>query len=253
MHSATPLHRHTGRPRLRVNLATTPAQIACAQRLRFQVFTEEFGARLDTPVPGLDMDAFDPHCDHLIVEDAQSGSVVATTRLLSDSGAQALGQFYSETEFDLSRFRAHAGRVLEVGRTCVHPAFRNGATLSLLWSGIAAYVLEHGYDQLIGCGSIPVEDGGAMAWAAADRLLASHRVDDRLRVCPRYPLTRPPTVPEHASLPPLIRAYMRLGARIGGEPCHDPAFGCADLFIVLQTEALAERYSRRYLKREHVA
>ncbi|RMF12955.1 MAG: GNAT family N-acetyltransferase [Gammaproteobacteria bacterium] len=251
MHSASCPRTRSERPRLRVDVATTATQIAQAQRLRFQVFTEEFGARLDSPVPGLDLDTFDPHCDHLVVTDVHSGSVVATTRLLSDAGARAVGRFYSETEFDLSGFKAHAGRVLEIGRTCVHPAFRSGATLSLLWSGIAAYVLEHDYDQLIGCGSIPVNDGGATAWAITERLLASHRVEDALTVSPRRPLPRPARIPAHAGLPPLIKAYMRLGARIGGEPCHDPDFGCADLFIILRIEALAARYSRHFLKREH--
>ncbi len=252
-HNQAPSERPRA-PRLQVGLAGSALQVARAQRLRFEVFTQEYGARLPGTIPGLDMDAWDPWCEHLIVENMFNGQVVATTRLLRSEHARQAGGFYSESEFDLSALVKRSGRILEVGRTCVHPDYRTGAVLSLLWSGIAAFVLDEGYDTLIGCGSISIRDGGTLAWSVTDQLLASHGLEPAHRVFPRCPLPRPHEASRQpAAIPPLIRAYTRLGARIGGEPCLDAAFGCADLLIVLNVKTLAERYARHFMSRERNA
>jgi putative hemolysin len=50
---------------------------------------------------------------------------------------------------------------------------------------------------------------------------------------------------ERPNLPPLMRAYLRLGARVCGEPAHDPDFGVADFMALLDKR----RADIRYLKR----
>ena len=239
--------------KLHVRVASNNADILAAQRLRYQVFTEEFGASLHGAQQGIDNDRFDPHCDHLLVEDLNSGQTLATTRLLSEDHMPKAGSFYSESEFDLSNIHRLPGKKLEIGRTCVHAAFRNGATLALLWSGIAKYVIDHDFEHLIGCGSISLTEGTAEAWSITDQLKSRFLLEEDKQVKPKLELPKPEYVSNKpVAVPPLIKAYMRLGAKIGGDPCWDPDFRCADLFILLPISALEARYAKHFLKEQKV-
>ncbi len=232
-----------------VRVAQSNDEIIAAQRLRYQIFTEEYGATLHSPVQGLDCDRYDQYCNHLIVINNLNGEVIATTRLLEDADVPLTGGFYSESEFDLSTIHRMPGKKLEIGRTCVHRDYRAGATLALLWSGIARFVLERRFDYLLGCGSISLINGFTDAWSITRQLLLTNALDPELQVKPHHPL--PETgIPDgyQAAIPALIKAYTRLGASIGGEPCWDPDFQCADLFILLPISALEARYARHFLK-----
>lgn len=233
---------------LKVGLATSFAEIHAAQRLRYEVFAWETGARLHTPFPGLDYDRFDDYCQHLLVWDSATQQVVGCTRLLTDQGACNAGGFYSETEFDLSRVLATSGRFLEIGRTCVHPDYRNGATITALWSGLATLISQHNFDYLIGCASIPLGEGCGEAHAIFAALSQRYLVKEPLRVTPFYPLPcQTALLRSDYTLPPLLKAYLRVGAKIGGEPCLDADFKVADLFILLPTQHLERRYARHFL------
>ena len=120
-----------------------------AQRLRYEVFGEEMGARLPSAAGRLDVDRYDPHCAHLLVREGADGRVVACARLLDGRDALAAGGFYSQAEFEMTRVLTLPGRLLEVGRTCVAKDRRDGATLSALWSGLTREALLRGADHLI--------------------------------------------------------------------------------------------------------
>lgn len=237
--------------RLNTCVTRDPVEVERAQRLRYQVFSTEYGSDLGAATPGLDADPFDRWCDHLMVTDGVTGEPVATTRILRQDHSHETGGFYSENEFDLSRLLARPGRVAELGRTCVHPDYRNGATIGLLWSTLAGWLTEHRVDRVIGCASISMQDGGLKAWRVArhlqDRYLSSE--DDRVWPKRELPhLTR--SNPERpVEIPALIRAYMRLGARVCGEPCWDPEFRCADVLLLLEVSDLSARYSRHFMRR----
>ncbi|HAP52069.1 MAG: GNAT family N-acetyltransferase, partial [Marinobacter sp.] len=162
-----------------------------------------------------------------------------------------VGGFYSAGEFDLSALERLPGTIAELGRTCVHPDYRNGATISLLWSAVAEYLVERGVDYMIGCASIGMSDGGLKAWRIARHLQTEYLADPAflvkpLRAMPHLTHTRDSDRP--VDVPALIRAYMRLGARVCGEPCWDPDFRCADLLVVLEVSKLAGRYSRHFMR-----
>lgn len=230
-----------------VELTTDPAGLREAQALRYAIFSEECGARLSSPLAGLDHDEFDIHCEHLLVRDSYSGQVVATTRLLDSNGAVQAGCFYSESEFHLVGLDHLQGPILEIGRTCVHADYRNGATIAALWSGLAQVMKERNYSFLMGCASIGMGDGGIQANAIMQRLRQRHLSREWLNAIPRLPLTEmhlPTNVT--AQLPPLLKAYMRLGAKICGEPCWDPEFNVADVFILLRRDQLCPRYARHF-------
>lgn len=218
-----------------------------AQALRYAVFSSEFQARLNGAELGLDMDDFDAHCMHIGVRDLNSGRLVATTRLLDHQAARRLGRFYSEDEFSLHGLAHLEGPVLEIGRTCVAPEYRNGGTIAVLWAELAEVLNEGGYRYLMGCASIPMQDGGIQAEAIMQRLRGRYLCNEHLRAEPRTPLPAL-QVPENlsAEMPPLLKAYMRLGAKICGEPCWDRDFQVADIFILLKRDQLCPRYARHF-------
>ena len=240
-------HRHA-RPTLSVGLAISEREILAAQKLRYHVFAEELGARLQTRTPGVDQDIFDPYCEHLVVRNDDTGQIVGTYRILSPSKARAIGNYYSESEFDLTRLQHLRPRMVEIGRSCVHPDHRNGATIALLWSGLAKYMMQNGYDYLIGCASISMADGGHAA-ASIYHHLGEHLSPIEFRVFPRCPL--PLEALRHdlkADVPPLIKGYLRAGAYICGEPAWDPDFNTADLPILMPMSRVSDRYSRHFIE-----
>ena len=244
-------HRAHTRHNLRVGLAVTAEDVRSAQRLRHRVFVEEMGARLHAGEPGIESDRFDPYCQHLLVRDAMSGQVVGCYRILTDAQAARAGGYYSQTEFDLTRVLAVPGRLVEVGRTCVHPDYRNGAVIGLLWSGLARFMLMHRYEYLMGCASIPLTGDVKQIGALWHALAATHLSPPEWRVFPKTPFA---ALPESASsapveLPPLIKGYLRLGAQVCGEPAWDPAFNTADLFLLLNLDRLSARYARHFVHR----
>ncbi|MFJ8129679.1 GNAT family N-acetyltransferase [Streptomyces hydrogenans] len=236
-------------PRYLVGLARDQDDVRAAQRLRHQVFAGEMGARLDGPEPGLDTDAFDAHCDHLLVREETTGEVVGTYRILPPERAAVAGRLYSETEFDLTRLAPLRHDLVEVGRSCVHPAHRNGAVIALIWAGLARYMTRSGHEWLAGCCSLPLADGGSLAAATWDTVKAKHLAPEEYWVTP-HKLWNSDGVrrPEgRTELPPLLRGYVRLGAWVCGAPAHDPDFGVADLYVLLSLRRTNPRYLRHFL------
>jgi len=233
--------------RLQAERLQGPAAVREAQALRYRVFSAEFDAKLNGAERGLDMDDYDIHCRHIGVRDMNSGELVATTRLLDHQAAAGLGRYYSEEEFALHGLAGLEGPLLEIGRTCVDSAYRNGATIAVLWSELAEVLNEGGYRYLMGCASISMQDGGIQAHAVMQRLRERYLCTEHLRAEPRHPLPQldlPGNV--IAEMPPLLKAYMRLGAKICGEPCWDKDFQVADVFILLKRDELCPRYARHF-------
>ncbi|MFI6348527.1 GNAT family N-acetyltransferase [Streptomyces sp. NPDC050560] len=236
-------------PRYRVTLARDEDDVRAAQRLRHDVFAEELGATLrPTAEPGLDTDAFDAYCDHLLVRDEGTGQVVGTYRLLPPDRAAVAGRLYSESEFDLRALAHIRHSLVEVGRSCVHPDHRDGAVIGLIWAGIARYMTDSGHQWLGGCCSVPLADGGALAAGTWDRVRARHLAPEEYRVTPLLPWDDAGVPrPVRTELPALLRGYLRLGAQICGRPALDPDFGVADLYVLLPMSRVNPRYLRHFL------
>ncbi|MER5333304.1 GNAT family N-acyltransferase [Micromonospora sp. NPDC002717] len=233
-------------------IADDPSEVAAAQRLRHEVFATELGATLRPDAAGRDVDEFDPYCDHLIVRQESTGEVVGTYRLLPPGRTD---RRYAETEFDLAALDPLRERLVEAGRSCVHPDHRSGAVINLMWAGITRYLHLRGSRWLGGCASVPVADGGGAAAAVWDEVRARHLAPPPLRVRPRRPwfaepgaTTGPADGPAgRAVLPPLLRGYLRLGAWVCGEPAYDPDFGVADFYVLFSLDRMNPRYLRHFL------
>ena len=236
------------RARFYYTFARTQDAIDDSLALRYRVFVQEMGARASLAGNGLEADGMDGFCLHLLVRDAHDGRAVASTRILTHEAAIAAGGFYSASEFDLDAVLACRGRFLEIGRTCVDAAYRRSPAMAVLWAGIADLIRADRYDHLIGCASIDLREGLACAHAIYRQIWARQPADpDR---CVRPLMALPPAnapLDRAVCLPPLIKAYLRVGACVGGPPCHDPDFNVADVFMHLDLNRLTPRYARRFL------
>lgn len=239
-------------PRFITALAEDTATVLAAQRLRHRVFK---GTGLPSDDSGaIDRDEFDAYCEHLVVRDGASGDVVGTYRILTAERARAAGRFYSETEFDCARLHRLSGRLVEVGRACVDPAYRGGSVISLLLAGLTRYVVARRYDYVIGCASIDASRGMAETTRLCERLVRDHLGPEEWRVVPHVPLRADAfpgatsTMPPEPDWPPLIKAYLRIGASVCGEPAWDAAFQTADVLMLLPMAAMTPRFRARLLR-----
>ena len=150
-------------PGLEVTWARHLDEVRQAQRLRFSIFAQEMGARLNTAIAGHDVDLFDDYCEHLLVRDLASGEVIGTYRVLTPAQARRVGSTYSDLEFDLTRLRALRPRMVELGRSCVHAEHRHGGVILALWGALADFMVRNGLDAMIGCASIPMLHNGVVS------------------------------------------------------------------------------------------
>ena len=243
-----------------VRLAQTAAEIEAAQALRYRVFYEEMTAQASPEMKALrrDFDPFDEVCDHLLVLDRRRGEgpegIVGTYRLIRRAAAAKMGRFYSSAEYDIQKMIDYPGEVLELGRSCIERDARNTATMQMLWRGIALYAYHYNIQVMFGCASLPGIDPEQHAQALS-YLYHNHLAppEIRVRALPsRYvnmdTLERGSYDPRKAMarVPPLIKGYLRLGGFVGDGAVIDHEFNSTDVFIIVKTELVTEKYIRHY-------
>jgi putative hemolysin len=232
-----------------VALARSEEEVREAQRLRYKVFVEELGAHVKTRLPGHDIDHFDPFCEHLIVRESHADRIVGTYRILSPDAARRVGSYYSESEFYINRLQNLRSRMVEVGRSCIHPDHRSGAVITLLWAGLAEYMVSNNYEYLMGCASIGMVDGGHNAANLFAQLDPAHMAPAEYRSFPLHGLPFERLANSQPVLvPPLIKGYLRVGAWVCSEPAWDPDFNTADLLLLLPMSRMNPRYMRHFVK-----
>ena len=239
---------------IEVRLAASRNEVRAAQRIRYRVFYEEMGAKPSAAMQALelDFDDYDEVCDHLLV--LAEGEVVGTYRMIRRHVAAAIGGFYSAGEFDISPFLAVPGEILELGRSCVDARWRHRGTLQMLWQGLAAYMVEHGIRLLFGCGSLPGTDPETLApqlaylrdnhlapAALRGRALDGRDSVDFATIDATWDARR-----VLATLPPLLKGYLRLGGTVGDGAVIDHQFNTTDVLVAVDTAAIAGRYAKRF-------
>ena len=238
-----------------IKITRDQKEIEAAQRLRFEVFNLELQEGLKISYQqGLDVDDYDPLCDHLIVRASKDGPVVGTYRLLLGSEARKHFGFYSEREFNLERIKKLKGELLEMGRSCVHKDYRDRAVLDAMWQAIAEYVRNHQVRYLFGCASLHSTDPREVSELFC-LLKEKHYGPETVRV---HPVSEKsfPGLDERVKignrrklffqLPSLIKGYLRVGALLCGPPALDREFGTTDLFLLLDVQKLTSEYRRRF-------
>lgn len=257
---------------LEIRLASSKKDVRRAQRLRFKVFYEEGGAIAQggSALVRRDICRFDKFCDHLLVFDMETKNsfgrvkpkLVGTYRLLRRAIAERHGGFYSAGEFDIAPLLArHADKnFLELGRSCVHAKYRSKRVIDLLWRGLWIYAKHHHVDVLIGCASLP----GTNPLALALPLSFLHHqasADNDWQVTPQTGRAVPMGILESnavdarrgiAALPPLVKAYLRVGAKFGNGAVIDQQFGTIDVFTIMPIAEIEDRYIAHFGSPEDV-
>lgn len=247
---------------IKVRMANTPLEIEAAQRLRYKVFYEEFGAKPNEAMAreGRDFDEYDSLTDHIIVVDEShadiNDQIVGTYRLLRQNRLPKDFQFYTSQEFDISMLLNSGDNLMELGRSCVLPEYRTRPVLQLLWQKISEYFVLHNIDILFGCASLHGTDVNEVA-EQLSYLYHFHRAPEN--ICPNVLphvgidmniLPKEQIEPQarriFSDLPPLIKGYLRVGCSIGNGAYIDHQFNCIDVCIIVPTEQLASRYMRHY-------
>jgi putative hemolysin len=244
-------------------LARNDREVEAAQAMRYRIFVEEMSATLPAQAMAArrDFDAYDPICDHLLVIDTAvdgviEDQIVGTYRLLRQEIAQANDGFYSASEFDIAPLLARHPdkRFMELGRSCVLPAYRTKRTVELLWQGNWAYALKHGVSGMFGCASFPgvrpEEHALALSFLhnsvpATGEWAVSAR-PDLYRDMDLMPVEAVNPKAALMALPPLIKGYLRLGAMIGNGAVVDQAFNTTDVLVVLPIASISSRYVNYY-------
>lgn len=243
-------------PSFTVKIAETQDELRAAQRLRYDVFVRELGGggEMVDHEAGLERDKFDPYFDHMLAIDNLTGETVGVYRLLPGERAVELGQFYSEDEYDLTVLKQSGRKLLELGRSCLHPDYRGGMAMYHLWNGLAAYVTEREIEVLFGVASFHGTDVQELAQPLS-QLHHNHLapLDLRVRAQPdmfqsmdlvaREDLDRRAAM---VQVPALIKAYLRLGGFVGEGAFIDHAFNTTDVCLILDTARMNERQKRIY-------
>lgn len=249
---------HAGQ--LQVRLAMTAEDVDAAQALRYRIFYEEMQAK---PTPEMarakrDFDAFDDAFDHLLVIDKSRSdrfaAVVGTYRLNRRSIARKHGGFYTAGEYDLTALDRFPGEILELGRSCVRAEYRSGATMALLWHGIAAYVFHHDITLMFGCASLPGTEPEGLAMPLS-YLFHRHLAPESMRpralpaLYQNMDLIAEDALDVRAArdaLPPLIKGYLRLGGFVGDGAVVDRQFNTTDVCVLVKTDLVTEKYRQHY-------
>lgn len=243
---------------LETRLARTEREVNAAQAVRYRVFVEEMKAQLpaDAMRQRRDFDAYDAVCDHLLVVDRSidgdiEDQIVGTYRLLRQQVAMAHGGFYSASEFDIAPLLARHPdkKFMELGRSCVLPAYRTKRTVELLWQGNWAYALKHGVSAMFGCASFfgtrPEEHALALSFLHHNARVKGEwhvaALPDLYREMDLMPVEAANARKALNAMPPLIKGYLRLGAMIGEGAVVDQAFNTTDVLVVLPISAISGR------------
>jgi L-ornithine Nalpha-acyltransferase len=248
-----------------LRLARDERDLRAAQRLRYRVFVQELGAQgpLVDHDGQLEIDMFDQHFDHLLLIDtrrdaAHLDDVVGAYRLLPSDRLAGPGRFYSQGEYDLSPLYATGRKLVELGRSCVHPAYRGGSAMLHLWNALAAYVLERDIEILFGTASFHGTDVNALAQPLS-YLNLFHLAPPELRVTALPPhavdmaLVSKDAVERRlamAGTPALIKAYLRLGGFVGQGAYLDHAFNTTDVCLVLDTARMSEKHREFWIRKK---
>lgn len=228
-------------------IARNKREIRSALSIRHEVFRVELGGDASNAT-GLEYDAFDFRCSHLIVIEKVTGKTVGTYRFNSFESARSREGFYSANEFDLSSISDEvltAG--IEIGRACILAEHRNTKVLFLLWKALANHLARSGKRYFFGCCSIFSTD--AATGVSAYKLLKERgHFHEHLKVPPlrnAVNVTAESTL-ENVELPSLFNMYLRIGAKVCGEPMIDDEFGTIDFFVMFDLRDMDAKYRKMF-------
>lgn len=245
--------------RYTLRIAETAADLAAAQRLRWLCFRGSnagagaagvgsgAGIDFDRAAEALDADGYDARCTHVLIEEAASGRLVACFRMFELTGGAEIGQSYSAQYYNLSLLQGYDGRMVEIGRFCLHPEWHDPDIVRLAWGALARHVDAHQVGMLFGCSSFhgtateAYEDAFAML---RERHLAPKRWLPRVKAPQIFRFARALRArkadPKRAmaAMPPLLRSYLLMGGWVSDHAVVDRQMNTLHVFTGLEIAAI---------------
>ena len=241
-----------------IKIAESNFEIKKAQSLRYKIFFKEKKIKKKNFKFLLqrDYDFYDKISDHLIIIDKNReirDNVIGTYRLLRGNCAKLYRGFYTEQEFDLSNLKKNFSNkdILELGRSCVHPQYRSGIVLKLLWQGISNYIKMYKIKILMGCASFhgtnpsKFKDEFSLLYESYRlpenydvKSLQSNEISFNKNINHSTTLNK---------LPPLIKGYLRAGGMVSENFYIDREFETIDYCVIMLTEKIVSRYQNKFL------
>jgi putative hemolysin len=208
-----------------------------ALQLRGQVFLSEENQ--------IDMDQFDLIADHILIEDKLKGKIIGTYRLIANIFSD---QFYSQTEFNINALLKAPGVKVELGRACIHPDYRNGRSIDLLWRGISTYLQLINAKYLFGCSSVFFNQPNAEEIIQGMmKMDMPHLFEISAKV--NYPQKENFLSDSSTAVPSLIQSYLNAGAVLCPQPYWDKKWNCVDFLTILDLDRISEKYKKHYFSK----
>ena len=241
-----------------IKIAESNFEIKKAQSLRYKIFFKEKKIKKKSFKFLLqrDYDFYDKISDHLIIIDNNReirDNVIGTYRLLRGNCAKLYRGFYTEQEFDISNLKKNFSSkdILELGRSCIHPQYRSGIILKLLWQGISNYIKMYKIKILMGCASFhgtnpsKFKDEFSLLYESYRlpedydvKSLQSNEISFNKNINHSTTLNK---------LPPLIKGYLRAGGMVSENFYIDTEFETIDYCVIMLTEKIVHRYQNKFL------
>ena len=232
---------------LRVCWAGGREDIERVQRFRFKIFTEEYIPHFPQAHLGLDEDVFDHVCDHILIIENTTNQIVGSYRLIPPKAAQKVGSMYCDLLFDLQPLQSIRHNIVEMDRSCIDKRYRNGSTILYMWKMIFQYMKLHGYEYIIGCSSLSIQDGGHAAVALHQRLRALNHFSSQYAIKAKTPIDlNMSTATGLVSIPPILKGYLNVGAKVCSEPAFDQLFNTADYLTIMKLSDMKSNYVKRF-------
>ena len=243
-----------------LKIAETSEELHDEQRLRYKVFVEEMGANVadDCHASRMEYDKFDQDFDHLILIDSlnrnTAENVVGVYRLMLNTSVSKNRGFYSSSEYNLDKLIKADRKILELGRSCIDKQHRGGVALHMMWNGLAQYVIDNNVEVLFGVASFHGVDinliNHALSYLHYNHLapvelrpiaIGENKID--MNILNKSDVEKMSALKQ---IPPLIKAYIRLGGFIGFGASVDVDFNSIDVCLVMDTKNMSEKYKKFY-------
>jgi putative hemolysin len=157
-----------------------------------------------------------------------------------------IGKSYAAQYYGLESLAGYKGRMVEMGRFCVHPDWRDADILRLAWGAMTTYVDENSIDMLFGCSSFHGTDWAVHADALAmlkhrhlgpKTLLPHVKAPNVFKFAAR--LRRKPDARRAAlAMPPMLKTYLMMGGWVSDHAVVDRDLGTMHVFTGVEISAI---------------
>ncbi|MEM7238226.1 MAG: GNAT family N-acyltransferase [Pseudomonadota bacterium] len=239
--------------KFRARTATTPEDVRACQHLRYLTFIEERSVEVQLNPDRVDVDEFDPSCTHVMVEEQRTGQLVCCFRMLPMANGSEIFRSYASKYYELSNLETYPGKMVEMGRFCIHPAWKDANILRVAWAAMTKFVDEENVELLFGCSSFYGIDAEEYADAFAllrERHLAPNRWLPRVKA-PRvfafskqFRLRKPNLKLAMKRMPPLLRTYLVMGGWVSDHAVIDNELNTLHVFTGVEIKRVPKSRAR---------